>query len=325
MLDNTRQLPAQSQFFSSLRGSSISDSDYIHAAAVWDKFQCQSLRDYTELYVRADSYQLAEAIFNMRDVIMAEFKVDLCHYLSLPMMSKDIMLKYTECEMALLHDLEMINFFKSNIRGGLSFVNQRHFDKIEESTKRQEDISLAYVDANNLYGAAMRFAMPVGEYRWMSDQEIETICLDDISAESETGYVFEVTLEYPPELHLSHSSFPMAPHQQDITADMLSDYAKNALQTLTRKTKYNAKKLTSSFLRREKYTCHALNLKLYVQHGMKLVTMHRGVAFRQEKFLKPYIDLCTRQRAESKTKAQKDVWKLLSNSLYGKVKLSLRK
>lgn len=162
------------------------------------------------------------------------------------------------------------------------------------------------------------FFMPLDGYRWMTDEEVANFDISQIMNESETGYILEVTLEYPEELHESHSTFPLAPHHLDISEDMLSPYASGVLYELNKKTKYKARKLTSTFLRREKYFCHGINLKYYLEKGMKLVKIHRGITFRQTSFLKPYIDMCTKKRAEAKTKTVKNMMKLLCNSLYGK-------
>ncbi len=315
-------LPPPWEFYSRLSMSDISREDYFHAKDVWDSFGCETLEDYTKLYCKADTYQLAEAIMELRESLFDEFKLDLCLYLSLPMMAKDIMLKHTGCRIGLMSDIEMIHMVKSNIRGGLSFVNNRYFNREEEKKTKGEDVSAVYVDANNLYGAAMRFPMPQGEFEWMDKKQIEQLDIEkDVNEESEIGYIFEVTLNYPEHLHLDHSSFPLAPHQMSITEKDLSQYAEETLSRLKKTKKHSAKKLTATFLKREKYVCHGLNLKLYLELGMELVEIHRGITFHQSRFLKPYIDMCTQKRAEASTKTRSNMMKLLSNSLYGKVRL----
>ena len=315
----THSLPAKNNFFSHLSGQHISQSDYDHAVTVWKAFDCQTMEDYTRLYVRADTYQLAEAMLEMRESVLEEFGIDMCHYLSLPMMAKDIMLRFTGSKMELMSDIEMIQMVRANIRGGLSYVNTRHFKCDEEQEKRGEKVCLAYVDANNLYGAAMRFPLPLDDFQWMTDKQLENFSLHDISEESDRGMILEVTLDYPENLHLTHSSFPLAPHQMEITDSVLSEYAKEALYSLSNKKIYKAKKLTSTFMQRKNYVCHGLNLKLYLELGLKLVSIHRGITFRQSRFLRPYIDMCTKKRAEAVTKTRSNMMKLLCNSLYGKV------
>ena len=320
MLYQETSLPRKELFYSKLTQSHISDQDYEHAQKVWDAFECQSLMDYTKLYVAADVYQLAENVLEFRTAIWDKFSLDMTRFVSLPQLTKDAMLKVTGVELEYMQDLEMIQLLRENIRGGLSYAATRYLNVEEENKVRKSPISLGYFDSNNLYGAAMRFAMPTGGFRWLSRTEIQALDLEkDISNESSTGYIFEVTLHYPKELHREHSSFPLAPHQQEITYDMLSPFMQDALLSTTGKTTYKGKKLTSTFLPRENYLCCGLNLKLYLDLGMKLVTVHNVIAFKQSPFLKPYIDMCTKQRAQAKTKTRSALAKLLSNSLYGKV------
>ena len=319
VLYDATELPLQDKFFSKLSNSHVSDSDYEHAKNVWKTFKCKNLKDYTLLYVKSDTYQLADIIFSFRNLIYSQFGLDMCHYLSLPHLSKDIMLKQTDISLEFMSDIDMIEFVKSNIRGGLSYVNTRYADAKKLSESKNEDVSLAYVDANNLYGSAMRFALPTGEYEWMTSEEIENFSISQISDMSDTGYILEVTMEYPESLHRDHSSFPLAPHHLDITGDMLSSYATSALHAMNRKGKYKARKLTSTFLTREKYVCHGMNLKLYLEQGLKLVKIHRAIKFEQTPFLKDFIDLCSLNRKNAITKFISNMWKLLVNSLYGKM------
>jgi hypothetical protein len=104
-----------------------------------------------------------------------------------------------------------------------------------------------------------------------------------------------------------------------ITEEMLSPYASDCLKEINNKTRHKARKLTATFNERKKYLVHGLNLKFYLEQGLQLVTIHRGIKFYQKKFIKPYIDLCTLKRAMAVTKSSKDMFKLLCNSLYGKV------
>ena len=85
-----------------------------------------------------------------------------------------------------------------------------------------------------------------------------------------------------------------------------------------REKKYEATKLTSTFLPRMKYVCHYRNLQLYLQLGMKLKKIHRVAGFQQSDFLKKYIDFCTLKRAASKSPFEKRLYKLFVNAVFGK-------
>ncbi len=138
-----------------------------------------------------------------------------------------------------------------------------------------------------------------------------------IHDEDGEGYFFEVTLKYLEKLHISHNSFRLAAEHVTINQDMLSPYAKSCLTQVSKSKKYSEKKLTATFNDREHYLVRGLNLKLYLEQGLELVKVHRAISFCQERFINPYIKMCTERRAAAVTKSMKDLYKLLSNSLYG--------
>ncbi|MBC6498041.1 MAG: hypothetical protein GDA54_06990, partial [Alphaproteobacteria bacterium GM7ARS4] len=322
-------LPPISEFGNALTGvSQLPAEDYAHAQRVWSAFGCRDMLDYTRVYARSDVLQLAEAVLEMRENIWREFGLDLCKYLSLPMISKDIMLKVTGAEMELISDQEMAQLIKSNLRGGMSFINTRHLRR----SVGDPPLTMTYVDANNLYGDAMTYPLPLRDFEWMTAEELDAFDpLRDATTTNGPGYILEVDLEYPEHLHRAHSSFPLAPHKLELTHADLSPYAYKVLrrvrlQRQKEKLKrgsggrtYKSEKLTSTFRPRKKYLVHALNLKLYLQLGMKLTKVHRGIKFYQEDFIRKYIELCTQKRKSAPTVSLKNLYKLLANSLYGKL------
>jgi hypothetical protein len=196
-------LPSREDFYNRLGGEHISDEDYAHACQVWEHFQCRDMLDYTRLYVTSDSFLLAEVVLDLQSVIMNEFGLEIGHYLSLPMLAKDIMLKTTDVSMDLISDPEMARLLQSNIRGGLSYINTRLVDLDKMNKNRRAlghepppttlPLSIAYLDANNLYGHAMRQPLPLRDYRWMSEDEVKTFdpC-KDVTLEDGPGYILEV-------------------------------------------------------------------------------------------------------------------------------------
>ena len=181
---------------------------------------------------------------------------------------------------------------------------------------------MMYLDANNLYGASMRFPLPLRDFRWMSKEELVSFDpLSDVTMEDGQGYILEVDLEYPEGLHLEHNSLPLAPEAVTLNWEDLSPYSQQCLHTLKGKAgTYSAKKLTSTFRPRKKYLVHGLNLKLYLQHGLVLKKIHRGITFYQERFMRDFIDTCTEKRRTALSVTEQMLWKLVCNSVYGKVR-----
>ena len=59
-------------------------------------------------------------------------------------------------------------------------------------------------------------------------------------------------------------------------------------------------------------------LKFVVKIGIKVTKVHRIIKFKQDHIIKDYIELNNKMRAEAKTEAEKDIFKLMNNSLFGK-------
>ena len=305
-------LPPKEHFFSKLSNSGVSEKDYEFAQFVFKIFNCKNMQDYTELYCATDCALLAEIFCEFRREIYADTGLDIAHNISLPQFTEESMKKKTKVKYELMTDINQILMVENNIRGGVSYIANRH---AKPENKNEEII---YIDANNLYGFAMSQFLPHSNFRYLNLDEIENTDWKQIETAGENGFILEVDLNYPEHLHLSHNSFPLAPEHLNITFDMLSPYAKMCLQTLRNTEKYSAKKLTATFTARKNYVVHFSNLKFYLQQGLEITKIHSVIAFKQEKFLEPYIRYCTEKRKNSVSSFQGSIYKTLSNSLFGK-------
>jgi len=328
-LINQKVLPSISEFYDQMGERTCDPEDYNHAKQVWETFGCRNMLDYTTLYVKTDVFLLAEIVTHFRQMIFQTFGLDMVHYFSLPHMAMDIMLKRSEVEIELMSDQEMVDLLQKNIRGGLSFANVRHSTRVtsDDTDNEKDHRVMCYVDANNLYGKAMTFPMPKSGFEWVPEEELVGFDVDkEISLGNGTGYILEVDLEYPNHLHILHNSFPLAPETMDITWDDLSPFSKSAYVANGNKPgSYKATKLTATFRKREKYLVHGINLKFYLEQGLVLKKIHRAIRFYQEDFMAPFIEECTRHRMTASTVCEQNMWKLVCNSVYGKLIESLGK
>lgn len=152
LLEKTTELPEKKHFFNRLGEEDISDEDYAHAQKVWRQFGCRNMADYTKLYNMSDVYLLAEVVTNLRDSIWDEFSLDICDFLSLPMLAKEVMLLVCDVDVELISDQEISHAFASSIRGGHSFIGTRFADveELNQTMEKGSKVAIAYLDCNNL-------------------------------------------------------------------------------------------------------------------------------------------------------------------------------
>ncbi|XP_026821597.1 uncharacterized protein LOC113560012 [Rhopalosiphum maidis] len=116
---NDKVLPRKRDFYSTLTESGIKESEFEHAKEVWDHFRCNTLGEYSDLYLKIDVLLLADIFENFRDLCMSTYNLDAAHYFTAPGLSFDAMLKFTKQKLALLSDYNMLLMFENGIRGGL--------------------------------------------------------------------------------------------------------------------------------------------------------------------------------------------------------------
>jgi len=113
-------LPPRESFYSSLTSDTVSESDYAHAANVWQRFSVRTLGEYSDLYLKTDVLLLADIFENFRDKCIESYGLDPAHYYTLPGFTWDAMLKHTRVNFELLTDIDKVMFIERGIRGGLS-------------------------------------------------------------------------------------------------------------------------------------------------------------------------------------------------------------
>ena len=313
-LDNLEKLkdtipPPQDAFYSKLSGKGINESCYEHVLNVWKKFNIKTLKDYLKLYNISDVLLLADVFENFRDICLKNYGLDPVHYYTAPGLAWDAMLKMTKINLELLSDVDMLLMVEKGIRGGISIISNRYGkanNKYMKDFNKLELIKfLIYLDANNLYGWAMLQKLPTHNFKWMTNQEIENIFNNQIvQVWEKTPCILEVDLEYPEELHDRHNDYPLCPERVECD--------------------HGVKKLIPNLRDKNNYVIHYKNLMQCLRLGMKLKKIHRGIKFIESDFMSSYIKMNVNLRTQAKNNFEKDFYKLMNNSVFGKTMENIR-
>jgi len=325
---NDEELPTIEAFYSNLTKHNITVDDYAHAKKVWNIFNISNMGEYHDLYMTTDVLLLVDVFEKFRKMCLNYYKLDPCHYFTSPGLSWDACLKMTKIELELITDIDQHIFIESGVRGGVATIPHRHSvannPYINGYDPSIDTSYIMYVDSNNLYGWSMMEFLPVNGFRWMSDKEIDALNIINIANDNCEGYIFEVDLIYPNSLHNLHNDFPLAPEQLNVEMNMLSDY-QIKLGKLFNITNYKSIKLIPNLNDKKKYIVHYRNLQLYISLGMCVSKVYRVLTFKQSPWMRKYIEFNTNKRRECKTQFEKDFFKLLNNSIYGKSLQNQRK
>ena len=116
--------------------------------------------------------------------------------------------------------------------------------------------------------------LPYSEFKWLNQKEIDRFDVESIVENSSTGYIVEVDLNYPSQLHSMYNDYPLAPEKLEISQNMLSKYCCNIANEYGIKIG-GVNKLITNLDNKSKYVVHYRNLQLYLSLGMKLTKVHR--------------------------------------------------
>ena len=128
---------------------------------------------------------------------------------------------------------------------------------------------LQYLDANNLYGWAMSQPLPTGGFKWT---DVIPNKISELATQTDKGYILEVDVSYPKDLHNSHNDLPFIRERMEING---------------------VEKLVPNLRDKKNYVIHIQALNQVLQHGLRLDGIHRAIEFDQSPWLKTYIDFNT--------------------------------
>ena len=170
---------------------------------------------------------LASVFEAFRSVCYETYGVDCAHYYTASNLAGNVFLKICRADLRLLTERDHLHFVEGMIGGGMSSVYARKYWKannqyVDDHDKNEENSFIVNIDANNLYGGIMQnYSLPLNDFKWADDSvDIPKLLLTE--EESEWGYLAEVDIEFPDELHDYFKDYPPAPSNEIVQITELS-------------------------------------------------------------------------------------------------------
>ena len=258
---------------------------------------------------------------------MNTYKLNPLHYISLSGYSFDCFLKLSNVELDTIKDEQILKDFISAMRGGICGVmGDRYIRSQSQSqrsirepasqmaehgeawTKSHDRRSIWYIDANNSYGYALMQKLPYKDFEY-SNATLDKVL--NTSDDGDYGYWLICDLEYTNECKERTSNFQLLPHVREVENNELGYKQRPP-------TSSKSKKLILDQNNKYGYPIHYRMLKFVVKMGIKVTKVLRIIKLKQDYIIRDYIELNTKMRAEAKTEPEKDIFKLMNNSLFGK-------
>ena len=249
---------------------------------------------------------LANVFEAFRDTCLKHYKLGPAHFYTSPGLAWRACLKRTGIMLELLTDPDMLLMFERGIRGGITQVVRRYPSAnnkyVGDKFNANEDTTyFQYLDMNNLYGSAMSQPLPTGGFKWTDENPNE---ISELASRPDKGYILEVDVSYPKDLHDSHNDLPFMCERMEING---------------------VEKLVPNLRDKKNYVMHIQALNQALQHGLRLDRIHRAIEFDQSPWLKTYIDFNTQLRTAATNDFEKDFFKLMNDLVFGKTMENIRK
>ena len=220
----------------------------------------------------------------------------------------------------------MYLFIEKGLREGISYIAKRYakviIKYINDYDSKKPSKFITYLDMNNLYGWGLSEYPLYGGFKWL--ENVDGFDVNSVNEKCPIGYFLKVDLEYPNELYELQNDYPLAPEKLAVSSDMMSKYCKEIADKHKIKVG-DVKELIPNLGHKAKYVLHYKKSQLYLSLRTKLSKIHRVLKFKQPDWMKKYIDFNTEKRMNAANDFEKDFFKFMVNSAYGKTMENLRK
>ena len=320
-----KSLPPINAFKSSLTGETISSEDYDHCLRIFELGKCRNLKDYMEIYLLVDVLLLSEIMIKFRHVCIEKFQLDPVAHCSTPAIAEQsaLLTKDGDHTIELLCDAEPVNDIKSNLRGGYCGVTIGHAllndSCTSEFNDKMDEKTAILADVNSLYPTIMSQKLPIGKYKKLEGNLLADFASNWSSLPTNGDYAYLVWFRFrmTDDVKRKLDDFPLIFTNRKVTRNDVSQYTNDLISEC----RYNlgASKTLIASHEGDQYFSTLGYMQLLQSLGVQIIEVEKVYRFRQEEVFKKYIERNIELRNQATTPFERNLFKLFSNALFGKM------
>ena len=290
-------LPEHSECFDILSQKHMKKEDYDRMVSTYKELGCKNMMEYLLTYLKQDCAQLFDVFSKLANDNIKDEVLDPRNFMTLPSLAFHGMLRKTKAKLDLFPEdqKDMFDFFNRTRRGGFTTAPIRYAKANHKYLKNYDpnkpSIIIFPFDFHGMYSAAQKYYLPVGDYQYMTQEELNN--WEQFLTIEGWGCSLEVDVDIPLELHDYFNDYPPLP-------DHLNG------------------RLDAHLWNRRNYGVYYKELKSALDLGYVLKKIHFGIKYREAPFSREFVEYNLKKRAEAPTKADGELYKLRLNSNYGK-------
>jgi hypothetical protein len=181
--------------------------------------------------------------------------------------------------------------------------------------------SAVFLDFNSMYAEILCTKLPVGDIYELSPDEVLSFDLQT-DCNGDYTYIVCVDTHIPDDVARNTDDLPLALCHKNVHKSDVSGYTKGLMGE---KCPHPGRKLVASHEDQKEYVTALDLLQILMRHGMEVAKIHRVFRFRQEAHFDRFIQKNIKKRKNATNKFEKNLYKLLSNSIFGKLLFNPRK
>lgn len=270
----------------------LEQADYENAFKAYTDLNCQNLRCYAKIVLRATMYGLANILLNYSEWTLKSFGLHSLYDLSAASFSCALLHFYCKADYEHIRDERIYRLLSPNSIGGLSLCNVHHVEaksaRFGDTVNPEETCEILHLDFSALYGSILGANTPYKNYHVWSSSEISSFDLSCVDENDEKDYLLCVTVIYPNDIHKLTSDLPLAfsrPHMvvhiDPATGDMKNESCKSTTHQVDLSTRSKSG-----------VWYHHKLLKLFLSLGLVLKEITGIVSYETKNQFQPFHQKC---------------------------------